>query len=94
MNKKVLRGLIALAIVFSGGLAITMSSNDVYACTKCSIKNSNRKCGGCGSSRLYVKKVWTASNGRQRTSWKCEDCPHGFTTELRKGKEVVLNGNE
>ncbi len=89
MKKKLIRGLIALALVIGGGVVITMTSNDVHACTKCSTKNDARKCGICGSSRLFAEKSWTASNGKLRTFWKCE-CGHNFTTELRNGKEVVL----
>lgn len=94
MKQKILRGLFALAIVIGGGAAITTTTNDVHACTKCETKPSARKCGECGSSRLFPGESWTASNGKVRTSWTCRDCPHSFVTELRKGKEVVLTEKE
>lgn len=94
MKKKLIRGLIALAIVIGGGAAFTMTSSDVQACKKCSTKNSDRKCGECKSTRLFAKTSWTASNGKIRTSWKCEDCGHNFITEMRNGKEVVLTEKE
>lgn len=94
MRCKLIRGLLALAIVIGGGAAITMTSNDVYACTKCETKPSARKCGECGSSRLFAGECWIASNGKVRTPWTCQECKHSFTTELRKGKEVVLTEKE
>lgn len=94
MKKRIVRGLIALALVVGGGTAITMTSNDVHACTKCDTNNASRKCGECGSDKLFAKKIFTHTNGKQRTNWKCEKCGHQFTTELRNGKEVVLKGNE
>lgn len=92
MKKKLIKGLIALVFVIGGAAAVTTASNDAHACTKCNTSNMNRKCK-CGSSRLFAVKSWTASNGKVRTNWKCKDCPHAFTTELRNGKEVVVTGN-
>lgn len=92
MKKKLVRGFIALMLVIGAGTAVTTTSSDAHACTKCNTSNTNRKCK-CGSSRLFADKSWTASNGKLRTNWKCRDCGHGFTTELRNGKEVVLTGN-
>ncbi len=90
MKRKLLRWLAALAIVIGGGTAIAMTSNDAHACTKCETKPSARKCGECGSSRLFAGKSYTASNGKLRTDWNCKGCSHSFTTELCNGKEVVL----
>ena len=90
MKKRLIRGMIALALVIGGGAALTMMSVDANGCTKCITKNSARKCGECKSPRLFARKSWTASNGKVRTFWVCEDCGHSFTTELRNGKEVVL----
>ena len=93
MKKKLVRGFIALALVIGTGVAVTMTSDDAHACTNCNVNNTNRKCK-CGSSRLFADKIWTASNGKQRTKWICKDCGHKFITELRKGKEVILSDNE
>lgn len=94
MKKKLLKGLLAIAIVIGGVTAITMTSDDIHACTKCETKPSARKCGECGSSRLFAGRSWTASNGKVRTPWSCRDCNHSFVTELRRGKEVVLTEKE
>lgn len=94
MKQKLLRGLFVLSIVIGGVAALTETSNDSHACDKCSTKNSDRKCGECGSSRLFAGKMWIASNGKTRTPWTCQDCKHSFVTELRKGKEVVLTAKE
>lgn len=94
MKPKLLRGLLILAIAIGSGTAITMTSNDAHACKKCETKPSARKCGECGSSRLFAGECWTASNGKVRTPWTCQDCEHSFVTELRNGKEVVLTEKE
>lgn len=94
MKKKTLRLLFALAIVVGGGIAVTTTTTKAHACEDCETKPSARKCGKCGSSRLFAGECWTASNGKLRTPWTCKDCQHSFVTELRKGKEVVLTKKE
>ncbi len=90
MRKKLVGGLIALVLAIGGGVAITMTSSDAHACTKCNTSNKARKCGRCKSERLFAEKEWW-ENGKLRTLWKCQDCPHNFITELSNGKEVVIS---
>lgn len=90
MKKKFIRVLMTIVIVIGGGISIIMTAQEVYSCRKCNTKPHCRKCGECGSSLLFAKKVWTASNNRLRTLWACESCKHSFITELRSGKEIVL----
>lgn len=90
MKKKFIRVLMTIVIVIGGCISIMMTAKEVYACKKCNTKPLSRKCGECGSSRLFAKKEWIASNNRLRTLWACDSCKHSFITELRSGKEVVL----
>lgn len=90
MRKKVISCLIAILAIGVGTVALTMTSTEAVACTKCNTKDESRKCGNCKSHRLWSKRSWTADNGRLRTQWECEDCKHSFITERRNGREVVL----
>lgn len=93
MKKKLVRGFMSLTLVIGICSAVITSSSEVHACKQCNTSNLNRKCK-CGSTRLFVKKNYTAPNGKLRNIWECKECKHTFVTELRNGKDVILTEKE
>lgn len=94
MRKALAKTVIAIILAAGCGGAVTMTTDNANACTKCNTSNINRKCGKCGSSKLWAIKNYTAANGKLRTDWECENCTHGFTTESRNGRDVLLKTEE
>ncbi len=95
MKKKLLRGLFLFALAIGGSVvAITLNSPKAEACNSCNFSNTNRKCGECGSSKLFASHSYMGNNGKLHTIWSCQDCSHGCVTEYRSGREVLLTERE
>ncbi len=90
MKKKLFRGLIALAIVIGGGVAITMTSNDVHACNNCKVKGkekSERVCGLCKKKGMS-KTGSEFKNGYWHVNYKCDHCDHTTVYKTKNMNEI------
>ena len=54
--------------------AIKRASDD--PCKKCNIADTNRKCGKCGSHKLWTDGKQEYKGGYLYTNYKCADCGH------------------
>lgn len=89
MKKKLivfLTGIMAFVTVVA-----VIPSAESQACSKCSQSNLNRKCGKCGSSKLFVKKTWVNEAGQTRHYFKCDDCEHDF---IASSSGAIITGEK
>lgn len=89
MKKKIIIALTGIVSLFAA--VAVVSTFDAQACKKCNQDDSNRKCGECGSSRLFVEKSWVNSAGKMRYYFKCRDCEHDF---IASSTGAIIIGEE
>ena len=89
MMKKILRGLLPLAVVI-GVVSAFMTSNYAHACDDCKVKGkeySERVCGSCkkkGMSKTSAK----FKNGYWYVNYKCDHCNHTTVYKTRNIREI------
>lgn len=76
MKKKLIIALTGIVSLFAA--VAVVSTFEAQACKKCNQSDLNRKCGECGSSKLFVKKMWVNDAGKTRYYFKCDNCEHDF----------------
>jgi len=86
MRKYISRAMAVLAVA-SMLVCVCVSTSPAVACDKCNTSNTNRRCGKCGSSRLFTDGAskYVKKNGHDylRTWYKCQDCGHTTVRDQR-----------
>lgn len=84
--KKYLRVCLVSLILLLGIVELSPTlSFDATACSKCNTSDTNRKCGKCGSNRLFSdpNKKDKYENGYMIFYYKCSDCGHETSKRVK-----------
>jgi len=85
MKKKIKFSLIAFAMIVGVGVAMTITSPQAVACEDCNTSDTNRKCGKCGSHKLFSdpNKKDRYEKGHLILYLKCKDCGHEAVKKVK-----------